>query len=616
MKTKFLITASLLASGITMLAQIHQTGSTRTGFNTAAPANKVEITSDTGDPYFGSSNGSSGLRLTNMTNAKVPATNPSSGVLSVDAAGDVIFVADQSGSGAYAGAQNGCSDNGSNVVELGNALGGTSAQLLSHREIPMNRKNILFSGLTNDGVEQITLGAVPTVLGKFNVLAQEKTNISPAFSFAGSFENRYNSGNSVVGYFRSSQASDYQNKGIWCQVQKGQSNTGIHVEVNEGGDGGITGGFYEVNDGSAVTAFATGVSAYAKGSPGENCGVYGSATGNVGLTNKGGDFQAGSDTSITQSNIGIKSISGPRGTVNVAGHFIACASGLVNPMNPPSVLNYGIYAEAPAVVNYPMWTNSYAGYFSGDVHINGIGTSPFGVFTTSDRRIKKDINDIHSALDVLQKIKPKTYFFDKSFLPTMNVDEKKMQYGVIAQELEEILPELVTEVTTQSNYTKDFAEKKEFKRIKAVNYTGLIPILISAVNEQQQQIKELKELVNTLLQNSATDNKNNSTGNQTAANVGTPTTINVTDKNIIVLNQNVPNPFAESTEITYNIPQSFTKAQLIFSTNDGKVIKVVDVTEKGSGKLNVFANDLSHGMYSYQLVVDEKVIDTKKMIRE
>ncbi len=37
--------------------------------------------------------------------------------------------------------------------------------------------------------------------------------------------------------------------------------------------------------------------------------------------------------------------------------------------------------------------------------------------------------------------------------------------------------------------------------------------------------------------------------------------------------------------------------------------------QKGKGSLNVFANDLTNGVYTYTLVVDGKVIDTKKMIK-
>jgi hypothetical protein len=92
--------------------------------------------------------------------------------------------------------------------------------------------------------------------------------------------------------------------------------------------------------------------------------------------------------------------------------------------------------------------------------------------------------------------------------------------------------------------------------------------------------------------------------------------VSLSDKNVIVLNQNVPNPFAESTVITYNVPMDFNKAQINFTTNDGTIIKTVDVISKGEGRLNVFANDLTNGSYIYSLVVDGKVIDTKRMVKD
>ena len=50
-------------------------------------------------------------------------------------------------------------------------------------------------------------------------------------------------------------------------------------------------------------------------------------------------------------------------------------------------------------------------------------------------------------------------------------------------------------------------------------------------------------------------------------------------------------------------------------TNDGRVIKSVEIKEKGQGSMNVFADDLTNGIYSYMLVIDGKTIDTKKMIK-
>jgi Tfp pilus assembly protein PilN len=61
-------------------------------------------------------------------------------------------------------------------------------------------------------------------------------------------------------------------------------------------------------------------------------------------------------------------------------------------------------------------------------------------------------------------------------------DKKKI--GLLAQDIEKVFPELVTE-------TND---------IKSVNYQGLIPVLINAMKEQQSEIDELKEKESNYLQ--------------------------------------------------------------------------------------------------------------------
>lgn len=86
--------------------------------------------------------------------------------------------------------------------------------------------------------------------------------------------------------------------------------------------------------------------------------------------------------------------------------------------------------------------------------------------------------------------------------------------------------------------------------------------------------------------------------------------------NSIVLNQNIPNPFAENTVITYYIPANFKKAQLVFHTAQGETIKTIDIRVPGKGQVNVFAGDLSSGLYFYTLVVDGQQIERKKMIRQ
>ncbi|MFY9308742.1 MAG: T9SS type A sorting domain-containing protein [Bacteroidia bacterium] len=91
--------------------------------------------------------------------------------------------------------------------------------------------------------------------------------------------------------------------------------------------------------------------------------------------------------------------------------------------------------------------------------------------------------------------------------------------------------------------------------------------------------------------------------------------VELTNQHVIVLFQNSPNPFKEQTTIEYYLPDEVQQAQIIFLEQSGKLIKTVDLTEKGKGLLNVFANDLTSGIYSYSLIVDGQTVETKKMVK-
>ena len=64
----------------------------------------------------------------------------------------------------------------------------------------------------------------------------------------------------------------------------------------------------------------------------------------------------------------------------------------------------------------------------------------------------------------------------------------KSDIGLIAQDIREYFPSLVDEL----NY-KNSGETR-----LAINYGGFVPILVNAVNEQQQMIKELQEKVDEI----------------------------------------------------------------------------------------------------------------------
>lgn len=106
------------------------------------------------------------------------------------------------------------------------------------------------------------------------------------------------------------------------------------------------------------------------------------------------------------------------------------------------------------------------------------------------------------------------------------------------------------------------------------------------------------------------------TSSNQSQSLTTLTNVELSNKHIVVLDQNVPNPFAEQTTINYYLPDDFSRAQIIFLELSGKIIKTVDLTEKGRGALNVFANDLTNGIYTYSLIIDGQTMETKKMVKQ
>ena len=102
------------------------------------------------------------------------------------------------------------------------------------------------------------------------------------------------------------------------------------------------------------------------------------------------------------------------------------------------------------------------------------------VVISSDARLKSNIVSLGSTLTKLLQIDGKSYEM-----------KGKQKIGVLAQEIKEVFPELVSE---------------DDNEMLAVNYQGLVPVLINALKEQQTEIdtyrdevSELKEIVQALV---------------------------------------------------------------------------------------------------------------------
>ena len=134
-----------------------------------------------------------------------------------------------------------------------------------------------------------------------------------------------------------------------------------------------------------------------------------------------------------------------------------------------------------------------AGYFSGDLEYTGSLIGP------SDERLKQNIQPITGALAKVMQLKPHTFTFKT------DGDYGKMnlaagpQFGLIAQELEQTLPELVVESSHPLDPPEDKSSKPRTLAYKGVKYIDLIPVLIQAIKEQQEKIEQLESKIQQLM---------------------------------------------------------------------------------------------------------------------
>ncbi len=80
------------------------------------------------------------------------------------------------------------------------------------------------------------------------------------------------------------------------------------------------------------------------------------------------------------------------------------------------------------------------------------------------------------------------------------------------------------------------------------------------------------------------------------------------------LGQNEPNPFTESTRISYFLPAGTERAELLITAANGQVVKRVRLQDKGKGVLTVKAGSLPAGTYQYSLRLDGEVKATRRLV--
>jgi hypothetical protein len=210
-----------------------------------------------------------------------------------------------------------------------------------------------------------------------------------------------------------------------------------------------------------------------------------------------------------------------------------------------------------------------------------------GTIQTSDARDKTNIRDLNYGLKEIMQLHAVRFNWKN------NISEGD-KLGVIAQEIQKVLPEVVRDW----DYSIDEQTGKKTKLTTdklGVMYSDIIPVLINSIQEQQKEIEDLEQLVQLLTNNGS-------------ANQGI-----LANKTAAALGQNTPNPFNNSTAISYNINAGFKTAEIIISDNSGKPIKTIALSAN-RGKVAFDGSAMSAGIYNYYMVIDGTLIETKQMI--
>lgn len=245
-----------------------------------------------------------------------------------------------------------------------------------------------------------------------------------------------------------------------------------------------------------------------------------------------------------------------------------------------------IYQFGADLYTYAYWGLGGAPSYPLDVYGSARCTS--GLWISSDKRFKKNITNLNSTLEKVLSVKTYSYLYDQQQFPKMRFDDG-LHFGVLAQEIKEVFPNLVSEDKDGYN---------------SVNYLEIIPLLITSMQEQQTIIENQNQKISDL------ENKFNTTFS--TENLDKKLQINIEKGSQLF--QNTPNPFSENTTINYTLSENVNTASIIIFDLQGKQIKKYDLQQKGQGNIIIQAGELYAGMFIYSLVIDGKEVNSKKMI--
>lgn len=259
-----------------------------------------------------------------------------------------------------------------------------------------------------------------------------------------------------------------------------------------------------------------------------------------------------------------------------------------------------------------------------------------GFTSYSDRRIKNTIRENVAGLAFISKLRPVTYHIDlhKEYELMNSKDTKEWggQYNIEKITESGFIAQQVDSAAQACGYDFNGIKKPDTPGgLYALNYTAFVVPLVKAVQELNAKNDTLHDSlrrmgstidslrtafknIQTCLNQICAATGNGSSGSSEAGVSASEQNVTLSSTDAPLLYQNMPNPFSTGTKINYYLPQGTVGAIIVFYDTYGNKIKTVEINQTGNGTLNVTPDNLANGIYSYSLIVNGNVIDTKKMV--
>jgi hypothetical protein len=373
-------------------------------------------------------------------------------------------------------------DSGGTVVELGTNPSSLTLNGGTANGVPyLNGSKVLTTGsaLQFDG-SNLGLGVTPSAWGGFPAI-QFTNNYS--VSALGTMKNAYYDGSSYK-YITSSYASQYQQdslgKHIWSTAPSGTAGNAISFT-------------------QAMTLDASGSLMLGMTSANEIVSIYKSANTYIGLYNStsgtsgsdGGYLGlAGSDLELRNKesgNVTLWTANTERARIDSSGNLLVGTTssggeiGRLTVKQGADADNGGLRLIAPNSTNaWAPRTGSDSQFYFG---YNGtskakIDNSSGAYSALSDARLKENVQESVKGLSEILALRSVEYTF-------IDDEAKTPQVGFIAQEVESVIPEVVSTPTSSNQYY-------------GLNYAGVVPVLVKAIQEQQAIISAQQAALDSL----------------------------------------------------------------------------------------------------------------------